>query len=306
MLSVSSSKSRISAQILRVLHTRRFDRGSAEHPDTGYRPDSTAWSILALSTCNIDKNFISIASLRLTDDQLPDGRVALSAQHPGAYWPTALAVLAWQKADQCYANRSKAMSFLLSAEGKHWPREKNAPVAHDSAIVGWPWIANTHSWIEPTSLALVALKACGLGRHPRAIEARKLLLDRQLPGGGWNYGNTIVYGQKLDPMFDSTGLALEALAGDVDPSVVDSSLAYLERHASRLATPQSLGWCILGLSAWQRRPQEAETLIANCLDRQNVYGAYGTSHLSLLLLALCSRKGLTEALLTEKSAPHGY
>ena len=45
-----------------------------------------------------------------------------------------------------------------------------------------------------------------------------VLLDRQLPGGGLNYGNTYVLGQLMRPHVQPTGIALLALAGEADAS----------------------------------------------------------------------------------------
>ena len=43
--------------------------------------------------------------------------------------------------------------------------------------------------------------------EPRIREAVRLLWDRQLPHGGWNYGNTVVLKQELRPHLLPTGLA---------------------------------------------------------------------------------------------------
>jgi hypothetical protein len=57
-------------------------------------------------------------------------------------------------------------------------------------------------------------------------EAKRLLLNRQLSVGGWNYGNTMVFGQNLHPMMESTGVALNALAGIASREEITPSLAY--------------------------------------------------------------------------------
>jgi hypothetical protein len=38
-----------------------------------------------------------------------------------------------------------------------------------------------------------------------------MILDRMCDGGGWNYGNSIVLGEELEPFPDTTALALMAL-----------------------------------------------------------------------------------------------
>ena len=141
-----------------------------------------------------------------------------------------------------------------------------------------------HSWIEPTALAVIALKATGHGDHDRVREAIRMMLDRQLPHGGWNYGNTLVFGRELHPMPESTGAALAGLAGQVEQGTVARSLDYLQDEVDRLRTPVSLGWALLGLAAWDRWPSNGAALVERCLANQARYGQYDTSALCLLLL----------------------
>jgi hypothetical protein len=167
----------------------------------------------------------------------------------------------------------------------HYHRHPDDPLAHDTFLKGWPWVAGTHSWIEPTALGVVALRATGFGRHDRVREAILMMLDRQLPHGGWNYGNTLVFGQELHPMPESTGAALAGLAGQVPQDKVALSLEYLLGTVNRLRTPLSLGWGLLGLKAWGRAPVDGAALVERCLANQSRYGAYDTSALSILFMA---------------------
>ena len=89
----------------------------------------------------------------------------------------------------------------------------------------------------PTSLAIIALRVAGLGDHERVQEAKRLLLDRQLPDGGWNYGNTKVFGQELHPMPETTGVALSALSGSVSREEITVSLKYLKIRVTQVRTP---------------------------------------------------------------------
>ena len=60
----------------------------------------------------------------------------------------------------------------------------------------------------------MALRAAGRASHPRVREAVRLLCDRALDEGGWNYGNTRVFANTLQPFPATTGIALTALAGE--------------------------------------------------------------------------------------------
>ena len=126
------------------------------------------------------------------------------------------------------------------------------------------------------------------------------MMDRQLPSGGWNYGNTTVFGKELRPMPESTGIALSALQNKASKASLKRSLDYLKSILPTVGTPYSLAWGLLGLGAWEEAPPGRGSLIAQCLERQERYGAYDTTSLSLLLLALLSPRGL-ENLLQGKS-----
>jgi hypothetical protein len=265
--------------------------GFSSSPGGQYRPDASAWAILALRSAGEDDNLLEAARARLAADQLEDGRICLSKNHPQSFWPTALAVLAWHNSPTHGKSRQKGINFLLQTSGKHYPKEDDSPVAHDSSLRGWPWIGDTHSWVEPTCLALLALGVAGKGNHPRAEEARRMLLNRQLETGGWNYGNTAVFGQQLWPMPESTGLALSALGGNTERESVGKSLSYLKREMSRLETPLSLGWGCLGLSAWGERPEVQQDALLKSLRRQEICGPHTTEELSVLLIALNEKDG---------------
>ena len=158
-----------------------------------------------------------------------------------------------------------------------------------------PGPKGTHSWVEPTSLAIIALRVMGSGGNERVAEGVRLLLDRQLSKGGWNYGNTTVFGTELAAMPESTGLALSALSGLADKQDVSRSIARLKDSVKTLTTPFSLGWAILGLSAWGERPSDANAMIDRCLRRQDRYGAYDTSLTGLMIVARKAEGGLIHA-----------
>ena len=129
----------------------------------------------------------------------------------------------------------------------------------------------------------------------RVTEGAQLLIDRQLSKGGWNYGNTTVFGTELAAMPESTGLALSALSGLANKQDVTRSITRLKDSVETLKTPFSLGWTLLGLSAWGERPSNANTMIDRCLRRQNRYGSYDTTLISLMIVARKAEGGLIHA-----------
>ncbi len=293
--------------LTRTVHgtlSRRFlpDGGLVDRPNGRFRTDSTAWGILAFDAGCGERAALEKHRARLIREQEEGGRLCVDHQHPDSYWPTAIAILAWQNSAPSQAAQKQAVHFLLETTGIHRPRQQYDAAAHDPLLRGWPWIGGSHSWIEPTALSLIALRATGLAEHERFREAIDMILDRQLPHGGWNYGSTYIFGREHLPMPESTGAALTGLAGLVGRQKIAQSLAYLQGEADRLRTPISLGWTLLGLAAWELWPPNGLALVERCLANQSRYGEYDTSALSLLLLgALAGDKGNNVALLTNTS-----
>jgi len=270
--------------------------GFAARAGGQYRPDATAWAVLAFRMGGSAPKRVHAALRCLAAGQMDDGRVALSSDHPDVYWPTPLAILAWHHDPEFGRCLSRAVSFLLQTTGTHFERQANSPGGHDPSIRGWGWNDETHSWVEPTSLSMIALRLAGCGDNERVSEGARLLLDRQLSRGGWNYGNTSVFGTELASMPESTGLALSALSGLTARQNVSCSIALLKESIRTLNTPLSLGWAILGLSAWGERPGAACERIERCLGRQHRYGTYDTTMIGLLLVASKAEGGLIHAL----------
>jgi hypothetical protein len=292
--------------MVRKIVSRRFlsQGGVTELPDGQFRTDATAWGILAVTAAGGQEDLIERHRQCLIQEQQQDGRLAINRDHSDAYWPTALAVLAWQNSVQCQAAHARATRFLLETTGVHRFRRPDDIAEHDPLLKGWSWVSGTHSWIEPTALAVIALRHAGLNQHERVGEAVQMILDRQLPHGGWNYGNTLVLRRELRPMPESTGAALVALTGMIDRAEVTRSLDYLQGEVGRLQTPISLGWALMGLAGWDLWPSNGLPLVERCLATQSRYGEYDTSALCLLLLgALAGEKGNNVALLASSARP---
>lgn len=263
-------------------------------PNRKVRPDATAWGAIILHQVGHENGVISRVRDDLTAYQLDDGRVCLSSDHPNAFWPTPLSILAWETSKVHHVHQEKAIDFLLNSTGEHWEKNPQSPLSHDPSIQGWPWIAHTHSWVESTAMAMTALHNAGHSDHPRLKEGTALLLDRQLPHGGWNYGNTMVFGQELKPSPEDTGAALSALAGRVSASHVSHSLEFLRTEFKRLRTPIAVGWSLLGLNAWDETPPNALTRIDETRERGKRYGGLDTPSLCLLMAPLIAPHGLNQ------------
>ncbi len=279
-----------------IAQTRSWVASRRAEPSGGFaqraggtpRPDATAWALLALREAGESQAVLANAGRFLSGLQLADGRVLFSTEERSSWWPTSLALLAFRAVAGFEGEAERAAAFLLQKSGAHFKKKSDSPTGHDTEIRGWPWIEETHSWVEPTALAVIALRASGRAGHARVGEAVRMLMDRQLPGGGWNYGNTTVFGQELLPMPDATGLALAALSGMTNKEAVAKSLAYAQTRAPGIDAPFSLFWLTCGLSAWGSPVPDLAGRIRECLMLQERRGAYTTTLLAMLLLALAS------------------
>ncbi|QDU30966.1 hypothetical protein ETAA8_61190 [Anatilimnocola aggregata] len=233
----------------------------------GYLPQQTAAtepSVLAALALNGHGRTEAAQAVLdyLARAQQTDGSVGVRATEATPGWPTSLAVIAWQlfAADQHQGRIARGMKWISGMHGE--TLERSPEMGHNTLLDGWPWAAGTHSWLEPTAFHLLAYRAVKQRSHPRAAEAVRLLIDRQLPDGGCNYGNTTVLGQTLRPHVQPTGIALLALAGESDPSGrMEKSLTWLKWSLGSRTTASSLSWALHGLHAHGREvPQAAELL----------------------------------------------
>jgi hypothetical protein len=182
--------------------------------------------------------------------QNADGSVGVDAGHRDqGVWLTALAAIAFHHFGLA-ENAKRALGFLLALRSV---TSANDPkLRQDDTLTGWPWVPGTFGWVEPTAWSLIALGLSGLVGNPRAEEGARFLIDRQIPSGGWNYGNPALGGKELLPFWDTTGLALVALHGHGDPKRVGVSLALIEKNQGRIESLSGLSWAVLCLDGYGR------------------------------------------------------
>ncbi|MGI9430264.1 MAG: hypothetical protein ACR2NM_16505, partial [Bythopirellula sp.] len=176
-------------------------------PNGSSATEPTAWAAMALAYAGRNES-ADRAGEWLVSLQSRNGSVSVGPDSSDPHWPTSLAVLAWRTIDpeRYQLPIERAVAWTIGARGSTVPRDPK--IGHDTTLVGWSWAADTHSWLEPTAFATMALRASGNREHPRSQEARRLLLNRLLPDGGSNYGNTKILGQTLVPHLQPSGIVL--------------------------------------------------------------------------------------------------
>lgn len=172
---------------------------------------------------------------------------------------TALSLLALRhshspKALQSCALSSKWLQDCHPVES-HWLwkwkfRLVDRQVRFDPSKYGWPWVPGTVSWVAPTALSIVALRTSGIESN-RIQTAEEMLLDRVCPAGGWNAGNSSVFGVNLDPHPDFTAMALLALANGphAQSPIISSAAEYLSVRLETCQSAYTLAWGSMALAA---------------------------------------------------------
>ena len=199
----------------------------------------------------------------LSGAQLPDGGWPSFVGDRESSWTTALAVCALNSVSGPSNARQRGESWLMRTKGRegHWFwrwkfKTADRNVQFDPDKYGWPWTSGSASWVIPTAFSVIAIKqftACN-----RSAESEKrihlgveMLLDRACVDGGWNSGNSVVYGVALRPHVESTAVALLALQDERRTEVIQKSLSWLRQKAGGIAAVSSLAWCILSLFVYQ-------------------------------------------------------
>jgi uncharacterized protein (DUF362 family) len=232
------------------------------HPDGGwgYAPgqppqlEPTCLGLLALSL-EPERFAEAIAKGRALLEQAarPDGSYRLLKAREEAIWPTALVLFVKTALGATDPSSRQTANFLLGVRARV-PDNPELDELHDIdlTLTGWPWAEKNFSWVEPTSWAVLALRAVGYAEHPRVQEGSRMLLDRAMDAGGINYGNRRILGKLTDPIPGPTALMLLALQGQSHPRL-DTAVSYLLQQLEG-DDLEHLCWARLALDLYRHLP----------------------------------------------------
>jgi hypothetical protein len=232
----------------------------------------------------------------LLASQRPDGAWPAFYGDSEGSWTTALAICTLNATRDFAAGREKALHWLDAERGRegHWLwrwkfKTVDRSVRFNPDKYGWQWSHGATSWVIPTAFSVVALKqftACS-----RSVESDKrirlgveMLVDRACVDGGWNAGNSVVYGVQLSPHNEATAIALLALQYEERSSVIRAGIEWLKGRATIIRSAENLAWCILSLFVYQEPIQELKEALAARLNENR--GVENTATLATALLAL--------------------
>jgi squalene cyclase len=293
---------------------------AAQRPDGGWgaiagRPsntEATAYGTVALAGIKFgasDAGEPRAAAARgsswLIAHQRPDGSWPATEQVLAASWMTSAAVLALALLGEAPTSVRRGAGWLLEEEGTRFDwrtrlalwlselRGAKQPVDVDVTLRGWPWASGSFSWVEPTALAMLALRAVAgdaeLGssrqRAYRLDQGEQLLADRMVPSGGWNYGNSRVLDEDLDPYPDTTAWALLALRGTRRAGLVEPGFAALGRLMRDNSSVLARALTVLALRAHGRDATAAVAALADQCAGGPLPGEARTRALAALALS---------------------
>ena len=235
------------------------------------QPSVEVTCLMALALGSTDGSTVSpqaIAVTSLLRWQNPDGSWPAFPGDTEGSWVTSLALTVLNALGDGSVASDLASRWILETRGResYWPWRWKFKVADrnvglDPGKFGWPWMPGTNSWVIPTAFSVVAIKQFTACRTSDLLERRirtgvDMLLDRACAGGGWNAGNSIVYGVPLEPHVEPTAIALLAFQDEPRGAVVQQSLNWLRKRATDLRSISSLATAILVLFLYQDRIQE--------------------------------------------------
>lgn len=225
-----------------------------------------------------------------------EGSWPLSDSSADASWTTALAIIALNRFPECQRQVRTASDWLLKQEGRTpgilarligaFMTPNNA-VALNPDLKGWAWLPQTFSWVEPTSYALIALKqirtyVAGQVLAERIQQGEMMIYDRMCNGGGWNYGNSKVFGEALWPYPDVTAVALIALQDHQANQANQESLRALRRMMLETDSGLALCWGSICLSIYGDKTSRWKRQIEKRLQDTDFLGEIKTLALSLI------------------------
>ena len=280
------------AAALNYLSSRQNEDGGwgylSTHPST---VEPTAIAAIAVTGSHDHSTATQRAMQWLQHVQHANGGWGISVSDPESSWQTAWAMLALTKTSTTYDVIERGNKWLLEMEQlavtDELQRDMQKISSIDLTLRGWPWHPLEASWVEPTSLALMALNSSAYfkmsaGRIETAVQ---YLLNRRCGTGGWNVGSPIMLGAALPARAVPSALALLALALHAPDSILADDIAALRTDMTldggALATA-------LGLIALRQLGQTDENAMSALHKIQSEDGSWNQDvfHTALALIAI--------------------
>ena len=279
-----------------------------QNPDGGWgatrdrrsNTEATSLAVSALHSLGEEsgKDRVIRGALWLTERQNPNGSWRLNDVATAGSWTTALAIIALSAFPEQQKRALDASRWLLTQEGSKpgilaelilWATGKSNVNRLNNDLIGWSWVPNSFSWVEPTSYALTALKKVRSSLPAEAVNERiqqgeAMIYDRMCKGGGWNYGNSKVLDYALWPYPDTTAVALIALQDRAGDQANQESLQALRKTADQANSGLAASWAAISLNVYGQDTRDWQKRVEKRFRETGFLGE--TKTLALALMAL--------------------
>lgn len=264
----------------------------------GHAPavEPSAAALLALQAEPAARPAVERAVTWLRQAQNPDGGWGFAPGDEESNWHTAWAVLALRRLPSAQDLARRGLDWLAAVptsqtSGDDFRNRSQAPPPGDPARLAWPWLPGEATWVEPTSLAVLALAdASSLPLVQARLQAALAYFEaRRCPGGGWNVGNPVMFDSALPPRAHQTAWALLALQRLSPAAIRPEDLQALRREMRREDTPLALAWGLLALTALGESDQ---TALSRLGQLQSPQGDWQGNPYQTAVAVLAARGGL--------------
>lgn len=266
-----------------LLAARNPDGGWAYARGKASRLEPTSWALLALAReAGREPDVSVLRKWHMEDGWLSD----VSGVAPNHAF-NALAALTLLENGSTTAQAYALATSLVASKGVRG--DQVSELRQDNSLQGWSWIDDTFSWVEPTAWSLLVLKKLRSrgtdlpGMNERIDEGERMLLDRACGIGGWNYGNSNVYGQELWPYVPTTALGLLAMQDRRDHPIMTKSLQQLQRDVRAERSTLAIALAIICLRVYGIVP---DPLVDDLLENSRTPGREAGSADDILGLAM--------------------
>jgi hypothetical protein len=287
---MTPDKSRLGAMRAALMSAANSDGGWGYYSGHSSRIEPTCWALLGLlaSAPGRDPSISDFLVRSQRDDGLLLEPTLARETGPNLGFNAIAALLV--NAYPNLANETFQRRILAGiASHKGVPLSALAAVKQDNSIEGWAWIDGSFSWVEPTCSCALALSKSAVQSaqaRQRIDDAQRLLVDRCCVAGGWNYGNSNMFGKALHPYVPTTALGLLAMQGRPNDGSVVRSLEWLSEHYSNETSAMALALTLIAFRVYRRSTDDVEERLLSQWDRT---GFLGNAHLiGLALYSLSS------------------
>ncbi|MBS1826845.1 MAG: hypothetical protein JST93_16125 [Acidobacteria bacterium] len=244
--------------------TQNSDGGWGYFPHKQSRLEPTCYALLALHGDKASSDAWMRGWSLIRSWQQNDGGFRPGAEIQLSSWATALVVTLHCVHGVSDARFQKGVAWLLGSKGVEGGWLERAlglvmkmPVEYDRRHKGWPWLADTSSWVEPTAHSVLALKKAAPqvslpALQERVLEGERMMLDRRSPDGGWNYGNRRVLRTDLPSYPETTAVALLGLQGSLLMEDRNGAVAAAEKHLLETKSRLAKAWLTISLRNYGR------------------------------------------------------